>query len=114
MYLSIYFKNNDDKKRSYNNWGVCSRHCTEDTAASPKMMEARLDIIGQEKCADLGTSSNVKPNIEICASVKNKEFVPYMVFDQSNGNFRMVERDQEKLEFYGGADACQGDSGGPL
>ena len=114
-------------------WGVCSKHCTQDTAQSSKMLEAKLDLIPTDKCKKLGESSGegmrmitrclssnglffsgVKTNIEICASVKNSDTLPYIVFQKSGNGLKEIEQNTERIEYFGGSDACQGDSGGPL
>ena len=58
--------------------------------------------------------SGVKQEIEICASVKNQDTLPYVVFQRSSNGVKEVEQNKETVEYYGGSDACQGDSGGPL
>ena len=93
-------------------WGLCSRHCSEDVAKnSAKILEARLDLLKGDQCATLGKSSGVDVSIELCAAAKNVDKIPYAVFD---GNGKQVKKDVEKAEYFGGTDACQGDSGGPL
>ena len=47
------------ESKSSTAWGVCSKHCTEETAQSSTMLEAKLDLIKDDKCAKLGKSSGI-------------------------------------------------------
>ena len=96
------------------NWGLCTKHCSEDSKNSATMLEARLDLLDTKECDKLGKSSGVNTEVEICAASKNIDNLAYAVFSKSADGFKEERRDTEKVEYYGGRDACQGDSGGPL
>jgi len=77
-------------------------------------------IIKESECDKLGKGMDIDTSTELCAALKNKDVVKYVVFrkkdkkDKEEDEFEEYEKKEESLEYYGGSDACQGDSGGPL
>lgn len=95
-------------------WGTCSSHCTS-KGGGTAMREAKLSIMKQKECQQLGKAMGIDTKTEMCAALKNNDSIPYVTYKKGGGGkFEKVEESDDDLIYYGGSDACQGDSGGPL
>jgi hypothetical protein len=96
------------------NWGICSHHC-EEAGFNTTMQEAKLSLIKvrikglnllnktlffqrgtfilkESECEKLGKGMDIDTSTELCAALKNKDVIKYVVY-------RKKDKDKDKDEF---------------